>query len=240
MQEWTYKPAKDLELTPRERLRSLRRETGLGGYLIFTCWSALLRAYLRIYHRLEVHGREHLPKKPPFIFVANHTSHLDALVLACALPAHLRACTFPVAAGDVFFESAALSAFAAYCMNALPIWRKNCGRHAMNELRARLIDDPPCGYLLFPEGKRSDEGTLLPFKPGIGMLVAGTETLVVPSYLRGAYEALPKFTKVPRPRKMELFIGEPMSFRDTPNSREGWEHICSAMEQAVKRLGGLE
>lgn len=239
MQDWSYKPARDLDLSPAERLKSLKRETGLGGSLIHSTWSALLRTYLRTYHRLEIHGREHLPQQPPFIFVCNHVSHLDALVLACALPPYLRWCTFPVAAGDVFFESKALSAFAAYCMNALPLWRKNCGRHAMDQLRARLTGDPPCGYILFPEGRRSPDGTLLEFKPGIGMLVAGTDAIVVPAYLQGAHEALARGSKLPRPKKMRLFIGAPFNFKDTPNTRVGWERISAALEGAVRELGGI-
>ena len=61
---------------------------------------------------------------------------------------------FPIAAGDVFFETPAWAAFAAGIMNALPMWRKKFGPHALQELRQRLVEEP-CAYILFPEGARS-------------------------------------------------------------------------------------
>ena len=71
-----------------------------------------------------------------------------------ALPLRLRNCVFPLAAGDTFFETPAIAAFAAGMMNAPPLWRKNCGHHAIETLRQRPVAEP-CGYILFPEGTRS-------------------------------------------------------------------------------------
>src|SRR5580698_2174873 len=105
MEDWQYKPAGDHGLKPEESLRSLRREAGLTGTLTQSAWRVAVRGYLRIYHRFQVEGASHLPEKPPFIMVANHTSHLDALTLSAALPWKLRRFAFPIAAGDVFFES---------------------------------------------------------------------------------------------------------------------------------------
>jgi 1-acyl-sn-glycerol-3-phosphate acyltransferase len=235
MQDWSYKPARDLGLPPDQRLKSVSREPGLFG--LFTHWtvSTGIGLYLKTYHRMKVIGRQHLPKKLPFILVANHCSHLDALILAPSLPAHLRWSTFPVAAGDVFFESVGMSAFAAYCMNALPIWRKNCGPHALEQLRDRLINGP-AGYILFPEGMRSKDGTMLPFKPGIGMLIAGTEAAVIPAHIEGASEALQKGTKFPRPHKIVLRVGPAFDFSSVKNNREGWQEIARKLEEAVKLL----
>ena len=113
-----------------------------------------MRAYLQFYHRLRVEGAEHLPARPSFVMVANHTSHLDAITLAAALPWRLRRFAFPIAAGDVFFETPAVALFSAMMLNALPMWRKSCGSHAMQQLRERLVSEPII-YVLFPEGTRS-------------------------------------------------------------------------------------
>ena len=100
-------------------------------------------------------------------------------MLAAPLPWRLRDRVFPIAAGDVFFETPMMSAFSAFFLNALPLWRKKCGPHALKELRDKLLEDP-CVYVLFPEGARSRDGKMLPFKKGLGMLVAGTPVPVVP------------------------------------------------------------
>ena len=118
--------------------------------------------------------------------IANHASHLDAVLLASVLPCRLCDRVFPVAAGDVFFNTPGMSLFAANLLNALPMWRKNCGSHALKDLRKRLVDEP-CGLILFPEGARSRDGSLLPFKVGLGMLIAGTSVPVIPCYLDGAF-----------------------------------------------------
>jgi 1-acyl-sn-glycerol-3-phosphate acyltransferase len=235
MDDWHYRPAADSGLAPGDSLRSLRREAGLVAWLAQGGWRALTRAYLRLYHRLEVRGREHLPERPPFVLIGNHSSHLDAVTLAAALPWRLRAAAFPIAAGDVFFETPAASLFSAMMLNALPMWRKRCGSHAMQELRDRLLGDPAI-YILFPEGTRSRDGQLGAFKPGLGMLVAGAEVPVVPCYLDGAFRACPPGKSMPRPERLTLAIGPALNFAAEPNAREGWRSVATRAEQAVRAL----
>src|ERR1043166_6361677 len=129
MNDWKLEPAHDLGLPLKERTRSLRREAGLAETLLHWASWSVIRNFLALYHRLEITGREHVPASPPFVLVANHASHLDALVLASPLPARIRDRVFPIAAGDTFFETPAAAVFAAFILNALPIWRKNCGPH---------------------------------------------------------------------------------------------------------------
>ena len=154
MEDWQYKPAGDLGLKSGESLRSLKREAGLIASLSQSAWRLIVRSYLRGYHRLNVTGAEHLPATAPFVMIANHSSHLDAITLASALPWKLRRSAFPIAAGDVFFETPTAALFSAMMLNALPMWRKRCGSHAMQELRDRLIGEPAI-FVLFPEGTRS-------------------------------------------------------------------------------------
>ena len=237
MDNWQYKPAHDQALTPAETLKSLKRESGLVFFTTQMLWRIGVYAYLKTYHGLRVIGRENIPAKPPFVMIANHASHLDALVLGAALPWQLRRQAFPIAAGDVFFETPQASLFSVMTLNALPMWRKNCGPHALQELRERLIGEPAI-YLLFPEGQRSRDGAMGPFKPGLGMMIAGSEVPVVPCYLDGAFAACPPGTKWPRPRRLTLRVGPPVAFPDVANRRSGWEEIASRLEGAVQALRG--
>jgi 1-acyl-sn-glycerol-3-phosphate acyltransferase len=235
MKQWEYKPARDLGSHGGKRFRDPRRESGLLATAGHLCWWGLVRAYLRFYHRLEIVGRERLPAAPPFVLISNHASHLDALVLAAPLPTAHRDQIFPIAAGDTFFETPLLTAFAALLLNALPMWRRRCGRHAMEELRRRLVEEP-CAYILFPEGTRSRTGEAASFKSGLGMLVTGTRVPIVPCRLEGTFEALPPGRKFPRPRKIRLLIGEPLVFESAENGREGWERVAKECEDAFLRL----
>lgn len=237
MKNWQYKPARDLGEKPSEQFRDLRREGGLLSAIARFGWWSLARTYLAVGHRLTISGRERIPKHAPFIMVANHSSHLDTLSLASALRLRLRDVAFPIAAGDYFFATNRVAAFAAIFMNALPMWRKSCGRHAMEQLRERLSGDA-CVFILFPEGTRSRDGSMSSFKPGLGMLVAGSETPVVPCYLEGAHHAYPADRKFPRFTKVRLRIGKPLVFEDAPNDRAGWKAIADRAQEAVEGLAG--
>jgi 1-acyl-sn-glycerol-3-phosphate acyltransferase len=236
--EWKYKPAQDLGISEVERMRSVKRERGLIGYLVSNLWWFWVQTLLRLTERIEIEGSKNLPQSAPFLMVANHASHLDVLVLATALPLRLRNSAIPLAAGDTFFETPPMAAFAAGMMNALPLWRKNCGHHAIDSLRERLMSEP-CGYILFPEGTRSRTGQMSTFRPGVGMLVAGTPVPVVPCHLRGTFEALPPHAKWPRSTKIALKIGMPCCFNDVSNERKSWQVIAERLEEEVRALGNV-
>ncbi len=236
MDPWKYEPASDLHLSPVDRAKSLQRESGLLATAGHLAWQLTTKAFFSVYHRLSVDADRSIPEEPPFVMIANHTSHLDALILASILPCRLCDRVFPVAAGDVFFNTPATSLFSATLLNALPMWRKNCGSHALKDLRRRLVDEP-CGLILFPEGTRSRDGSLQAFKAGLGMLIAGTTVPVIPCHLEGAFRAFPPNTRCPRPRKIRLKIGSPLVFDSVPNSREGWEQIINQTHAAVRELG---
>jgi 1-acyl-sn-glycerol-3-phosphate acyltransferase len=235
MEDWSYKPAGDAGLPPSGQWRSLHREAGLPSAIAHQAWCALTESYLKIFHRFRVSGREHLPKGSPFVVVANHASHLDAIALAVGLPALLRRHAFPIAAGDTFFETKATAAFAAIFLNALPLWRKKCGSHAMETLRERLVEGNAI-YLLFPEGTRTRDGSMAEFRSGIGMIVAGTNVPVVPAYLDGCFVAMPPKTKFPRPAAISLRFGAPMTFAGVADDRAGWRSLASDLETAVRAL----
>jgi 1-acyl-sn-glycerol-3-phosphate acyltransferase len=111
----------------------------------------------------------------------------------------------------------------------------------LRELRERLLGEP-CGFILFPEGGRSRDGRIAAFKPGVGMLVAGTHVPVVPCHLEGTFEALPADRKWPRPTRLTLRVGRPECFDKLPDNRAGWDAAGRVLEGRVLGLapGGGE
>jgi 1-acyl-sn-glycerol-3-phosphate acyltransferase len=233
--EWKLEPARDLGLTGLERCRCPWREGGLLESALRLGWWASLRGALRVWNRLTVHGRENLPARPPFVLVANHASHLDALVLGSLVPLRWRDQLFPLAAKDVFFETLPAAGFAAGVLNALPVWRRAPRGRGLAELRKRLLAEP-CVYVLFPEGTRSRDGVMGAFKPGVGTLVAGTGVPVVPCHLRGTFEALPPGAWLPRAGRITVRLGTPLTFEGVADGRAGWEQVAGALEEAVRGL----
>jgi len=66
----------------------------------------------------------------------------------------------------------------------------------------------------FPEGQRSPTGELVQFKKGIGILVKESEVTVIPAYITGAYQAWPVSRKFPRPSKIKVTFGKPLTFSE--------------------------
>ncbi len=237
MEDWQYTPSEALDLNAVERLKHFPREPEMYVYALRSAGALALRTWLRLWHRFEVVGLENLPQEGSFVMVANHGSHLDALCMLSALPLRKLHRAFPVAAKDYFFRNLHGLGFSVVLLNAIPFERSARASHSLALCR-QLLTQPGNTLILFPEGTRTQTGNLGPFKPGIGALVAGTDIPVVPCYLEGAYQAFPKGAKVPRPRKVRLRIGQPLTFADVPDSREGVHRVAEDLFRAVTQLGG--
>lgn len=198
-------------------------------------WS-LVRLGVFHRHRLSIRGVSHLPAEGPAVIVANHASHLDTLLLGASIPARLRARFSPLAAGDTFFRNRLQSWVSSRCLNLRPLWRNRLQPHALQRLRDSLTEQRGL-FLLFPEGTRSRDGEMGRFKPGIGMLVAGTSIPVLPCHIRGTRQAWPVDHRLPSRGKLELRVGKPRYFTDVPQSSDAWRDIARQLEAAVGELG---
>ena len=73
---------------------------------------------------------------------------------------------------------------------------------------------------VFPEGGRSPDNTLLEFKKGVGILAIEMGIPVVPVYIKGAFEALPREAAWPKFRKITVTFGTPLSAKDMDFSKK--------------------
>ncbi len=237
MDEWRYEPAADLDQSLTERLKSFPRQPDMLQYGIRTALALAIRAWLRIYHRLEIAGLENLPREGSFVLVANHTSHLDTPCLLATLPLRKLHRAFPAAAADYFFVKVPRVAAAVLIVNAFPFHREIHVRQSLGVCE-RLLANPGNILILFPEGTRSPDGELGPFKPGIGALLAGTAIPAVPCWLAGAARAWPKGRWLARPRRVRVVIGKPRSYAALPKGRESALEVARNLQQAVAELAG--
>lgn len=145
----------------------------------------------------------------PFVLVANHTSHVDAPLLAQSLPwAQARFLSTGVAA-DYFFKLWYKRWFVRWLFNAFPIDRDGSRKNAGTSRRLLRSGVP---ILVFPEASRQTTGRMADFKPGAAALAASTGVPVIPAAIVGGYEAMPKGRNWPvkgRPPVCVVF-GEPL------------------------------
>ena len=235
MDPWNYDPARDLEKPMIERLRHFPREPDILVYGLRLSAAFLVRFWLRLYHRLSISGLENLPAEGSFVMVANHSSHLDVLCLLAALPWSRLHRTFPAAAQDYFFVNAPRVFLAAVAVNAMPFNRHSNPCHSLDLCR-QVLDNAGNALILFPEGTRSTTGELGEFKPGVGLVVAGTTYPVLPCYVEGAHRAWPKGAWIPRPTKVRLHIGPPRQYPHLEPCKEAAVQIAGELREAVVAL----
>ncbi len=236
MTDWEYHPPPDIEESMAEQLRNFPRQPHMIMYAIRSIAAMLLRGWMRVYHRMRVDGRHNLPERGSFVVVCNHTSHLDTLCMMCSVPLRRIHQTFPAAAADYFFSSLPRSAISAVLINALPFDRKVKGAESLT-VCSELLKNEGNILIIFPEGTRTTTGKMERFRSGIGRLVIGTDLAVVPCYLDGGTKAWPKGKSFPRPRKLNLRIGEARRYSHLDKSSESVIAICEDLQDAVATLG---
>lgn len=144
------------------------------------------------------------------VYFANHTSHLDALVLWASLPRHVRAVTRPVAAKD-YWDRDRLRRYISRQFNALLIDRREIKVHQSPvDLMVAAIGDVH-SLIVFPEGGRSLDGELGEFKSGLYYLGKKRPDLeLVPVYIDNLNRVLPRGEFLPVPLLSCITVGPPI------------------------------
>ena len=199
----------------------------------------------RVFMDLKVEGLEHLRDlRGPVIFAANHQSHMDGPTILIALPARWRYWLAPAMAREFFhghfhrrsvgfraWLTNSLNYFGS-CMffNAFPLAQSGSGTRQT----LRYIGDMNReGYslLIFPEGERRDEGKMLPFRPGVGMIAARLDLPVIPVRIEGLDRVLHRTMKWPKRGPVRVAFGAPMRL-----AGEEYPELARQVEDAVRRL----
>jgi long-chain acyl-CoA synthetase len=170
------------------------------------------------------------------VLAPNHVSDLDPLVIAAALPpARLRRLYW---AGDIvrLFYSGASRLFCRV-VHLFPVDEKHPSSAVDAAQRVLAAGN---AQVWFPEGWRSPDGKLQRFLPGIGQLLLRSNAVVVPVYIGGAFEALPRGRRIPRLHPITVVFGAPTRAASllaewSDGSEE--ERIAAALRQHVRRLG---
>lgn len=238
MKKWFYRPSTSIDKTIPEKLAAFPREDDMTHSALRYGWNMLLRTFLKTYFRLEIIGEENLPNDSTYLLIANHSSHLDSLCLSAAVPLHKVSRTYSVAAKEYFFSSFFRSIFSAIFVNAIPFDRHAEKRKSL-EICAQTLKQKDQVLIMFPEGTRSQNGEMNPFKKGIGILTAGTDHLVVPAYIHNAHRAWRKGSFLLKPVKITIIIGKSMTFQSLPSEADAYETIASTLQSEVTRLKNM-
>jgi 1-acyl-sn-glycerol-3-phosphate acyltransferase len=188
----------------------------VGSGYFYWVTKVVLTPVLTLAFRPRIEGVRHVPRRGPAILACNHVSYLDWLFLPLVVRwrhisflAKLEYFTRPGVRGR-------LQRFFFTNTGQVPVDRSGSdASSAALRTAARLLRE---GKLvgIFPEGSRSRDGRLNRGRTGLARIAAETGVPVVPCATVGAYELCPPGAKVPRPRKVAVRFGEPMTFPGAP------------------------
>lgn len=178
----------------------------------------------------KVYGRAYIPHNRNTIVVSNHTSHLDMGFVKYALGSYGDGLV-SLAAQDYFFERDRWTrAYFENFTNLAPFDRKGGLRQALRQ--AGDIIEQGKTVLIFPEGTRSPDGSLQEFKPVIGYLALHHEVDILPLYIGGTYEALPRGHTIPVRRDIVARIGPPLEVPELRRLTAGMKHLAASKKVA--------
>jgi long-chain acyl-CoA synthetase len=215
-------------------------------------WMRLVVLYLiilpvgRLFGWARVHGKENLHGvNEPVLFVANHIAQLDAGLILSAAPhrfkrrfavamqgERLRGFRHPAAELNWVRRLVARVKYVllATFFNVFPLPHEGGFRKSFNF--AGKLADRGYNLLVFPEGKRTEDGRMNPFKRGTGLLVEGLNMMVVPVKIDGLFELKKSGRRFALPGEIVVTFGEPVRYAPGTDT----DFITSDLERRVSEL----
>lgn len=192
-------------------------------YIRFCAWCFGLRRILLGWEALPEELRE---GRRPAIYIANHTSLFDPPLLISTLPAR------PVFVAKRELARVPVLGLAMRLAGFIFVERGRAARALESIRNAALRIREGQSVVAFPEGTRSPDGRLLPFKSGAFRLAWEAQVPVVPLGIRGGHRVLPKGSWRVAPSDYEIRVGIPLEPRDFPR----FDTLRDATEAAVRAL----
>lgn len=197
------------------------------------CFFSILRVtgvlLFKVFFHIEAKSDGRIPLSGPLIVAANHFSFMDPVALQSIFP---RRIYFMMT--ELYYEGRGKWFF--QLLRCICVREKGANIAALKAGVNVLKNNGVVG--IFPEGGVSREGRLQEGIPGIGFLVKKTGAAVVPAFIFGTYESLPKGEKIPKPTRIRIIFGKPMLFKEGGKGSQGQTitEITSQIMEQIKQL----
>jgi 1-acyl-sn-glycerol-3-phosphate acyltransferase len=184
------------------------------------------RAFCKLFFRINVYGRENVPDKGAFVLVGNHQSYLDPVFCGIYLKRSLYFLARDSLWKNRFFGWLISS------VNSIPVSQGKADLSAMRKVIDKLKEG--WGVCLFPEGTRTSDGKITPFKPGFGLLCRRGGAMVVPVLIDGAFECWPRRKKIFSHGRIEICYGEIISAEQIKNMSD--RELAELLTDTLRRM----
>jgi 1-acyl-sn-glycerol-3-phosphate acyltransferase len=173
--------------------------------------------------RLRVAGREHWPATGGALVCSNHQSYFDPPLVGLTCSRRMN-----YLARDSLMRIPGLSQLIKF-LDAIPIDREGGGLAGLKETLKRLKAGEL--VLIFPEGTRTHDGEVAPLKPGFIAVARRSRVPLVPVGLDGAYQSWPRTARLPRPARLAVVIGQPITPDEVDEMND--EDLLAELEQRI-------
>ncbi len=202
------------------------------GKYVYKGWWHLAAIICDVFGRTEIYGYENVPDRP-CIIVANHVSYLDPMAAGFLHETELCA-----VARDTLMDGWISGPFFRR-LNAIPVKRNSANNlQAFREVLARVRDGH--GVIIFPEGTRSPDGSLLPGKPGAGLLAIKAGVPILPMRTFGFNEVLPRSNKLGGGVRIVICVGAPMRPEDIDPGKGVRDREQVIVNRIMERIASIE
>ncbi len=193
----------------------------------FKAWRTVCLAIMYSCFGLKVRGRPNFPRRGGVVVASNHASFVDPVAVGVAAPR-------PMAflARHSLYRSPAFGKF-IWRLNAYPLPRESTSTEALRRALKLLRGGWP--LLVFPEGTRTPDGKLQPFRGGLALLASKGRVPVIPVAVRGSYECWPRSRRFPRPGKITVAFGPLILYDEKSDTYDSFtERVAGAVAALVQ------
>lgn len=190
----------------------------------------------RLLFGLEVRGKDLIPSDRPIVLTPNHSSYLDPVVLAACFSWAELSKTCWVGWSKIMLWGPVMRGISR-AFGVLPIDPDRDPGATLDLVGAALQRKQRLVW--FPEGRLSPTGEITAFLPGIALVLERAGASAVPVHIDGTFKALPRTRFIPRPHKVVVTFGEPISADSLAATGQGanrHSRIADALQKAVARL----
>jgi 1-acyl-sn-glycerol-3-phosphate acyltransferase len=183
----------------------------------------------RLYWRVEIRGRENIPKSGAYVIAPVHRSNIDTLLAGCLTRRRIR-----FMGKDSLWKYRWSGALFS-SLGAFPVHRGSPDREVLRVCEEAVRGGEP--VVLFPEGTRQSGPALQPLFEGAAFVAARAGVPIVPVGIGGSEGAMPKGSKRVRPVKVVMVVGEPIPAPPrSERSRVSRRAVAELTEELAVRL----
>ena len=195
--------------------------------LFYPLHSKTFKAFLKLNNRLRIIGENNVPKKGPFIIAPNHQSFLDGPIVVSGLSCNTLKNTYFYATEE-HVKHPVLKYMAK--RNNVILMEKSNLKNSILKLSEVLKQGK--NVIIFPEGSRTYDGDMVPFKKTFAILSKELNVPVVPVCIRGAYGVLPRGSKWIKPKKIEVEYLKPVM----PENGDTYESVSDKVRERIQNV----